>query len=271
MSPPAQLRQAKWQGGEQVRSQQNHRATEPQARRQRGCRQGCRGRAGNLPPPAGVLEPWRPRPVAPPRASCRDVVGSPVAAAGGAELGQRRGKGGGQVPGPAAGPHWARTRGDGDARLRVCNARAPRPVCVSPRSPSFPPLLWPAERQADHYDQAAPGSAARRDPGWRPRSGGAPQPRAPARRAGVRAGPAASWLHGGLDSRRLQAPPAGRPGSSPFLSTPCSVPHALQGSQTGLQQPGGPQSDLTLESVRGRLCVRAAARSQDPGETAQWN
>lgn len=50
-------------------------------------------------------------------------------------------EGGGQVPGPAAGPHWARTRSDGDARLRVCNARAPRPVCVSPRSPSFPPLL----------------------------------------------------------------------------------------------------------------------------------
>lgn len=47
-----------------------------------GCRQGCRGRAGNLPPPAGVLELRRPRPVAPRRASCRDVAGSLVAAAG---------------------------------------------------------------------------------------------------------------------------------------------------------------------------------------------
>lgn len=193
---------------------------------------------------------------------CRGFPGG----CGGQRVGRGRGSaGGGQVPGPAAGPHSARTRGDGDARLRVCNARAPRPVCVSPRSPSFPPLLSPAEWQADHKDPAAGGRKARQDPGWRPRSGSTRRPRVPARRARVRARRAASRLRGGSDSRRLQAPPAGRLGSSPFLSTHCSIPHALQGSQTGLQQPRGPQSEQVPESVRGDYAPCAAACNLDEG------
>lgn len=226
MSPPAQLRQAKWQGGEQVRSQQSHRATEPQARRQRGCRQGCRGRAGNLPPPAGVLEPWRPRPVAPPRASCRDVVGSRVAAAGGAELGQRPGKGGGQVPGSAAGPHWARTRGDGDARLRVCNARAPRPVCVSPRSPS---RRSSGRQNGKRTTRTRQPPAARRGEirdGGRgvvaPRSLGPPHGVPESERGGQRAGCTAASTPGGCRPRppAAQALPLFSP--PPALSrTPC--------------------------------------------------
>lgn len=139
--------------------------------------------------------------------------------------------------------------------------RARRGRCACPRVP-LPSRRSSGRQNGKWTTRTRQRRAARRGEirGWRPRSGGAPQPRAPARRAGVRAGRAASRLRGGRDSRRLQAPPAGRPGSSPFLSTPCSVPHALQGSQTGLQQQCSPQSDLTLQSVRGRLCARATVQ-----------
>lgn len=128
-----------------------------------------------------------------------------------------------------------------------CAMRARRGRCACPRVP-LPSRRSSGRQNCKRTTRTRQRRVARRGEigGWRPRSGGAPQPRAPARRAGVRAGRAASRLHGGRDSGRLQAPPAGRPGSSPFLSTPCSVPHALQGSQTGLQQQSSPQSDLTL-------------------------
>lgn len=57
-------------------------------------------------------------------------------AAGGAGAGGSTG--GGQVPGWSRGAKLARTRLGGGARLRVCSARAPQRVCVSPLSPSFP-------------------------------------------------------------------------------------------------------------------------------------
>lgn len=130
MSPPAQLRQSKWQGGE-VRSQQRH---SPRRGGKGGCRQGCRGRAGNLPPPAGVLEPQRPRPVAPRRASCRDVAGSWVAAAGSGW--------GGAGAAPEAGRCRALPRGHtrlGHAvtgtRGCECAMRARRGRCACPRVP----------------------------------------------------------------------------------------------------------------------------------------
>lgn len=206
-----------------------------------------------VPPSAGVLEPWRPRPVAPPRASCRDVVGSPVAAAGGGRrAGRSRSSAGGW--GGGAGRCRALPRGHtGLGRAATgtrgceCAMRARRGRCACPRVP-LPSRRSSGRQNGKRTTRTRQRRVARRGEigGWRPRSGGAPQPRAPARRAGVRAGRAASRLHGGRDSGRLQAPPTGRPGSSPFLSTLCSVPHALQGSQTGLQQQSSPQSDLTL-------------------------
>lgn len=110
-----------------------------------------RGRAGNLPHPGSIRAPLLSRPVAPQSASYLDVVASPrrreICAGEGREgpegrRGRGRGRGvargAGRCRAGAAGPNSPGTRLGGGARLRVCNARAPRRVCVSPLSPSFP-------------------------------------------------------------------------------------------------------------------------------------
>ncbi|XP_063101584.1 uncharacterized protein LOC134475302 [Cavia porcellus] len=118
-------------------------AEPPRAGRPEGSGGEGRGRAGNLPHPGNVRQPPRSRPVAPQPASCRDVVASPgqgtaAQPRGGAGAGAWAGAGAGRCRAGAAGPNSPQTRLGGGARLRVCNARAPRPVCVSPLSPSFP-------------------------------------------------------------------------------------------------------------------------------------
>lgn len=113
------------------------------------------------------------RPVAPQSASYRDVVASPRRRKSCAVKGRECWRGGvgtrAQRPEPAgagagaSGPNSPRMRLGGGARLQVCNARAPRRVCVSPRSPSFPASprvrLSPSGRQSP----AAPSGS----PAWR--------------------------------------------------------------------------------------------------------
>lgn len=238
MSPPAQLRQAKWLGGEQVRSQQRHRASGAAAKG--GCRQGCRGRAGNLPPSAGVLEPWRPRPVAPPRASCRDVARSPVAAAGG------RWGGAGAAPGVAGAgrcralprDHTGLGRAATGTRGCECAMRARRGRCVCPRVP-LPSRRSSGRQNGKRTSRTRQPREARRGEigdGGRgvaaPRSLGPPHGAPESERGGQRAGCAAAATPGGCRPRppAAQALPLFSP--PPGLSrTPCKEARPVCSSQ----------------------------------------
>lgn len=147
----------------------------------------------------------------------------------GAQLEERAGAGA-----RAAGPNSPPTRLGGGARLRVCNARAPRRLCV----PAFPFLprrsSGQTEPRAAAKAPAAPSGSTAGRALAAARSGSGTGGRGPRSRAppGSGAGPGAvsearrpSGLRGGgRGSGRLQAPPAGRPGSSPFLSTPSLHP-----------------------------------------------
>lgn len=212
-----------------------------------------------------MLERQRPRPVAPRRASCRDVPGSRVAAAGSGW--------GGAGAAPEADRCRALPRGHtrlGHAvtgtRGCECAMRARRGRCACPRVP-LPSRRSSSRQSGKRTTRTRQLGVARRGKirgGGQgvaaPAGLGSPHGAPESERGGRRAGCAAA-----ATSRRLQAPPAGRLGSSPFLSTHCSIPHALQGSQTGLQQPRGPQSKQVPESVRGDYAPCAAARNLEEG------
>lgn len=188
----------------------------------------------------------------------------------------------------AAGPNSPRTRRGGGARLQVCNARAPRRVCV----PAFPFLprqsvLWSDSAASGHRSPslseqlpsprrlAAAHSLAGSEEQRRPRAGArvpaqdAPESEPGAERAS-RAVTAAA--QGGCRPR----PPAAQ--ALPLFSPPpCSIPHALQGNQTGLQplrrREPPPQSDWVPSAFMGRrLCVPGAQdgvpRTEPPGRRA---
>lgn len=152
---------------------------------------------------------------------CRGFPGG----CGGQQAGRSRDRaGGGQVPGPAAGPHSARTRGDGDARLRVCNARAPRPVCVSPRSRSFPPLLslWQTGKRTTRTRQPEASRRGKIRGGSRGVVLGSPQGAPESERGWRRAGCEAAATPGGCRPRppATQALPLFSPPPAPSR-TPC--------------------------------------------------
>ena len=222
----------------------------PQARAQKeGRGRRGQGRAGNLPHPDSIRAPPVSRPVAPQSASYRDVVASPgrkESSAGERREGRRGGGAGprpgrssrsGQVPGPEPRGQTRPRRASAGARGCECAMRARRGGCVSPLSPSFPagpparlsrerppkpqPLraapqpgaLWPRRVRGRGLGAGGRGPRSRAPPG----SGAGPGAESEARRqSGLRGG--------GRGSGRLQAPPAGRPGSSPFLSTPSLHP-----------------------------------------------
>ncbi|XP_022368285.1 uncharacterized protein LOC111153523 [Enhydra lutris kenyoni] len=209
---------------------------------------------------------------------------------GGAGAGRGAARGAGRCRAGAAGPNSPGTRLRGGARLRVCNARAPRQVCVcvcvcvSPLSPSFPagpPARWSGERQPESPSRRSaplPSSASAR----RARGGGDRGPRssgAPGLGRGFRrpARLSRSEAQGEQCARRLPklgeaAGPARRPPRLfPFSLHPLApVPHALQRSQAGLQQRRRdfpPQPDWAPESVPrdAGLCPAAACLARGAG------
>ncbi|XP_053430518.1 translation initiation factor IF-2-like [Nycticebus coucang] len=196
------------------------------------------------------------RPVAPQSASYRDVVASPrrwESSAGESREGQRGGAEaggsprGGQTPEPARG-QTRPGRASAGARGCECAMRARRGECVCPRFPlPSPSVLWPDRAMSC---SRRPSRLERLHRRVQPRRGafgnrrpGAAAPRARARvplrcaseseRGAERAGcVAAATARGGCRPR----PPAAR--LFPFSLHPLAPsPHALQGSQTGLQHP----------------------------------
>lgn len=186
-----------------------------------------RGPEGNLPPRAAFgrlrfRDQLLPSPQVMGMLLLPTGEGGAVRTGGQGSAGRGRGRAGAGAG--AVGPNSPRTRPGGSARRRACSARAPRRVCVPAfaflprRSCGRSERRTPAEpqplRQARPPRVAAPRSGAEvRAPPGRGAS--------PSRARGEREG-------GG----RRPRPPAAR--ALPLVSPPpCSIPHALQGSQAG--------------------------------------
>lgn len=214
----------------------------PQPRaHKRGLGRKGRGRAENLPHQGSIRAPPLSRPVAPQSASYREVVAYPRRRESCSDLGQEGRRGGvgareqrgepagvGAEPRGQSGPDAPRR---GRAAASVQCVRAAASVC--PRSPlPSPPVVRPdgtaSGRQSPSRSgrlrcPAQPGRGALGGRGSV--SSGDPGLGAGALRARVGARCRESGLRGRCrGSGRLQAPPAGRPGSSPFLSTPSLHP-----------------------------------------------
>lgn len=232
-----------------------------------------RGRAGNLPHPGSLSEPLLLRPVAPQPPSYRDVVAFPGRreSVAGEELEGRRG-GDRQVPGPEPRGQTRPGRASAGARGCECAMRARRGECVFVYvCPRFPlpslPVLRPDRAASDHQNLAGqssstPGhSRGEASSGTRGRGAAAPP-------AGIGRGSPLSARRSRSEALREQAarrlprlPEAAGPARRPPRLFPFSLhplapsPHALQGSQTGLQQSPRrdcpPQLVCALESVHG--------------------
>ena len=205
---------------------------------------------------------------------CRRAAGGAEGRRGGAQAGaqleERAGAGA-----RAAGPNSPPTRLGGGARLRVCNARAPRRVCV----PAFPFLprrsSGQTEPRAAAKAPAAPrGStagrtlaAARSGSGAGGRGPGAEEQGAPGLGRGSRCRERGAETERAARRRprlREAAGPARRPPRLfPFSLHPLAPsPHALQGRQTGLQQRRREpplQLDWASESMLGDKALRPSA------------
>ncbi|CAD7691885.1 unnamed protein product [Nyctereutes procyonoides] len=225
-----------------------------------GSRRRGRGRAGNLPHPGSIRAPRLSRPVAPQSASSLDVAGGVggrrAAGGGGARRGSR------QVPGRSRGAKLARDAPRrGRAAASVQCARRGECVCVRARVPAFP---FPPRQSSGRSEQRTAAGAPGRRSGGAPRAGagagagsgsGSGSPRR-ARRSRSEARREQSARRRRRRRGEAAGPARPPPRLFPFSLHPLAPsPHALQGSQTGLQQRrrrrrGPPQSVPRAAALR---------------------